>query len=218
MYSIDMKKALLALSVMLLAALVSVPVDAVKDTISCSDYTGREKTACNNGKSLPNAFDTQYCSRYTSATQIEACENGQYIGSYNYDMYCSQFGTNYSACMMPTASSAPIPESDTTLGVVAPKGASSGDECSSVSFDFNENCSQTQKILKAMNFALPVVYILGIAGIVFGVLMRVRLSDWKQQKQGTILAWAMAAILVAYTTAVLMLNIVTPGGVLFELW
>lgn len=211
-----MKKALLVLPI-LLAMLIPVPVGAAGDTISCNDYEGREKTACNNGKNLSNAFNTRYCDRYTSATQIEACENGQYIGQYNYEQYCSQFGTNYNACVMPTASSAPAIEVDDS-GVVAPKGVSSDDECSSISFDFNENCSQTQKILKAMNFALPVVYILGIAGIVFGVMMRLRTDDWKQQKQGVTLAWVVAGILVAYTTAVLMLNIVTPGGVLFELW
>lgn len=213
-YSEDMKKALLVLPI-LLAALVVMPAGAAGDVVSCNDYTGQDKTACNNGKNLSNAFNKYYCQRYSSSTQIGACETGQYIGEYNYQTYCSQFGTNYSACVMPTAVSAPAPNNS---GVVAPKGANSEDDCSSLSFNFDGDCSATQKILKALNFALPVAYILAIAGIVFGIVMRVRALDWKQQKQGSTLAWVMAAILVAYTTAVLMLNIVTPGGALFELW
>lgn len=212
-----MKKALLSVFVVL-AALISPPVGAAQDTVSCADYSGRDKSACNNGKNLSNAFNTQYCQRYSAITQVEACEAGQYIGQYNYEAYCSQFGTNYHLCVMPTASSAPRQSDDAdVLGATAPKGASSFMECSTIDFDFGENCSQSQKILKALNLALPLVYILGISGVVFGILMRIRATDYKQQKQGALLAGILVAILVAYSAVAVVLNIITPGGVLFEL-
>ena|GEM_PF-4554096 len=216
MYDEGMKKALLLVGILALGLAPSV-VSAETETVTCSNYVGREKSACDNGKRLPNAMQASYCERYSSAEQNMACKNGQYIGKYNYETYCSQFGNNYSACMMPTATSAPRTIDESESGAVAPMGVSSGSECSSVSFDFSENCSQMQKILKALNFALPVVYILGIAGVVFGILMRLRTTDWKQQKQGVTLAWIAVAVLVAYTTLVLVLNGITPGGVIFEM-
>lgn len=213
-----MKKALLVLSV-LLAVFVQVPVGAVGDSISCSDYSGREKTACNNGKNIANAFDAEYCQRYTSVTQVEACTNGQYIGTYNYDIYCSQFGTNYNACVMPTATSAPKPdESVGGSNVVAPKGASSFEACSSMNLEFGDNCSQIQIVLKAINFALPLVYILCISGVVLGVRMQRVATDWTQQQQGLKLVKIVVIALVAYTIATLILNFIIPGGALFEIW
>lgn len=206
-----MKKALLVLPV-LLAVFVQVPVSAANDTISCSDYSGREKAACNNGKNISNAFDTNYCQRYSSVTQIEACTNGQYIGTYNYDIYCSQFGANYSACVMPTATSAPSPNRGNSSGVIAPKGASSFEGCSATNLEFSENCSQIQIVLKAINFALPLVCILCIAGAVLGVRMRRVSIDWSQQQQGLRLIWVVVSILAAYALITIALNIIIPGG------
>jgi len=217
-----MKKALLALPILLLA-FVPMPARAASDVVSCNDYNGREKTACKNGKEISNAFNANYCKRYASyaVTQVEACEIGQYIGSYNYQNYCSQFGDNYSACVMPTATSAPKLSSDSAsanaFGVIAPKGTDAFGGCSCINFDFSENCSLIQKILKAMNFALPLVCVLCGIGVAFGFTMRSRSYEWTQQRQGTRFAWVMLAVLVIYLAIVLALNIVTPGGALFEL-
>lgn len=211
-----MKEALLVLPI-ILATLMPMPVSAASDNVSCNDYTGREKKACNNGRTLSNAFDAKYCQRYTSVTQIEACETGQYIGTYNYELYCSHLGADYNSCVMPTATSAPAPQKNDS-GVVAPKGVSSYGECSTTNFESNESCSPAQKILKAMNLALPLVFIFAIAGIAFGIYMRVKMVDWRQQKQGIMLTWITVTILGVYCVVTLILNIVTPAGVLFDMW